>query len=519
MAIPIQQKKRPRGAKGPSRAELIFIFIITLFIPNAGYIIFNMPQLFEDIMIHQFQIKPVQFEAMYTVYSVPNFVSLPLGSLALSYTGLGLGTVLFGGIINTGLLIMYIGFLMNNYIVVLIGRGIFGTGAETIMITAPAIFGKWFMGKALSISQASNRAFINAGISLSVIVGPGLFVKYRSMDQVFMFYGALVFISFVFSAMYAIFEINYERRNKIDLSRHGSVLELEAKKSGSMKSICKEEDLLDERDKIFKAGDVRCFTPTFWYLAVIYTLGTNIYMMFNTFATDFFMNRFAYQYTEATNMFAIFQISCIFMIPVMSFLTTAYGYKGYLLLLTNVVGAATFFGFSLLPPEPNKTLHAGFMLGYAFFASLLLALIWPCMTLAVPSRGAAFAFGMATTVQNVLIASLPLYFGAVNLDRSVRSYNLSLYSLAGMCVFTGVLSLFVTHYDIKKGGKLLHLPENSKKVSKLRDQIEENYYKYKLEQKDAAMTADYKTMANTVQTESRRRDTEDPLASTKKSKL
>ena len=505
MVIAVNNSKRLTGGstKGPSKAELVFVFLVTLFIPNSAYIVFNMPQLFEDVMIHKFQIKPVEFEAIYSVYSMPNFIAVPLGSQALSYTGLGFGSVIFGGIVYFGLVIMHAGFYIENYLIVFIGRAIFGMGAETLMCTAPAIFGKWFMGKALSISQAMNRAVINAGISLSIIYAPGLFVETRSMGTVFLFYGLATFLSFIAATMYTIFEYYYEKKANIDMSKQGSVVELQMKQEAgeNIISVCKEEDMLDEKDKIFTFADFGCYPPTFWLLTAIFALGTNIYLSFNTFATDFFMNRFGYQYTEATRMFAIYQVSCIFIIPILSFLTTPFGRKGFLLILAFVICGVNMTIMSLLPPEPNKPLHSALMFSYAVFGSLLLALIWPCMTLCVPSRGAALAFGMATSVQNVLIATLPLYFGAINKDRSVRSYNLSLYSLIVMCIISGVLSLWVTIYDLKRGSGLINLPENSKKVEVLRNKIEADYYKYKLEKRDQRMgSEDYKTMVEAATT-------------------
>ena len=496
--------------KGPGKAEFIFVFAITVFIPNAAYIIYNMPQLFEDVMIHKFQIQPVHFEAMYTAYSAPNFIAVPLGSLALSYTGLGLGAAIYNGIVYFGLVIMQAGFYLENYTIVLLGRAVFGIGAHTLFCAAPAIYGKWFMGKALSISQAVNRAFINAGISLSVIIGPGLFVESRSMGPVFMFYGLATFACFAFTAIYAIFEHFYEHRSQIIISdiegvapaapvqdqvSRNSQRRLE---HGEVDDMVRESHLaidveqkfdLEEKDKIFKFEDLRSLSATYWILALIFAVGTSIYLMFNTFATDFFMNRFAYSYLEATKMFAIFQTSSIFMIPAMSFLTTRFGCKGYLLLFSVAVGAVTFFTFTVLPAEPNKPLHIALLLSYAFFASLLIGLIYPCISLSVPTRAATMAFGMACTIQNVLIAVLPLYFGAINKDRSVASYNLSMYSLIIMCAVTGLLSIWVSVHDIRSGGKLLHLPENSDKVAELRRLIEEGYYTFKAKKKATALSS------------------------------
>ena len=496
-----------------------------MFAPNASYLIYNFPQLFEDAILHRFQIQPIQFEAMYTAYTAPNFITVPIGSQLVSYTGLGLGVVIFSCSIYMGFLVMYIGFYLNNYLIVMIGRVMFGGSAESLMICAPSIFGKWFMGKALSITQSANRAFINAGNAMAGIVGPTLFVKTRSMNPVFLFYGVYAFICFGFTTVYCLFEHYYEQKNNLDLTQKGSVLEIQSRKEGSNEGRedgqgsnigsfnFKEDEILSEKEKIFTFKDLGHLSPSFWILTVIFSLGTNVSMMYNTFQTDFFMNRYGYTYQDPTQFYNVFSLACTVMIPVMSLLTTKYGYKGYLFALSSAVGVATFLGFSLLPAETNELLHNLLSLSYAFFSSLLLTLVWPCMTLSVPSQATTIAFGVATIMQNQLMTVLPLLFGAIDKDRSVSAYNISLYFLALMCFFNFVLSLWLTTRDLEKEGKLLHLPENSVKAAKARQRIEKAYLKYKLKQKDRAatmaMTEDYKTLGLPgTQTDTLKRDTE-----------
>ena len=225
-------KKTP---KRPSTVLLLTVLISTLFIPNASYLIFNFPQLFEDAIIHEFQIQPIQFEAMYTAYTAytaPNFITVPIGSQLVSYTGLGLAVIIFNGMVYTGFLVMYLGFYLDSYLLVMVGRVVFGGSAESLMICAPSIFGKWFMGKALSITQSGNRAFINAGNAMAAMVGPRLFVRWRGLGPVFGFYGVYAFVFFCFSAVYCVIEHHYQEKNGFDVNFEGSYIEAQRPDGG-----------------------------------------------------------------------------------------------------------------------------------------------------------------------------------------------------------------------------------------------------------------------------------------------
>ena len=578
-----QNQKTPKNefeGNDPTKAtttDLTLVFLITVFIPVAAYITFTMPQLFEAVSIQKFGITTLEFEGLYTIYSLPNFVVVPLGTLMLSYIGLGLGVVIFNGLIYGGLLIMYFGFFTNTWWIVMFGRGFYGLGSENIGICGPAIFGKWFIGKALSVSQAINRSFTQASISLSIIVMPQVFVKARRMDEVFLLYALVAFVSFIFSVLYALFEFRYENRanwtvkdknssegdsvvgkllnskgsliaaakannkrggeirkgsegnvligqergqnqaqlkireNKSEVEGSASGLEsnflnsgveiLETKNGESIKktkiNIDEMFSDLTEKDKTFTLKDVKYFSPLFWMLAIIFAVGTQGYMMFDTFGTDFMMNRLGYDYKQATLLYSAISISTIILIPISSFLTQALGYKGVLLFVSNFIGMVCFLTFLILPPKPNVVLHLILLIGLGLFSSLLLAIIWPCMTLVVSARGCAIALGMATTIQNLLIFSLPLYFGYINKPRSVASYNLSMISMGALIGFSALLSFIAMIYDFKNGN-LLHLPENSKKVADLRDKLEIEYLKRKSREKNGGVQglSEYGTMAD-----------------------
>lgn len=96
------------------------------------------------------------------------------------------------------------------------------------------------------------------------------------------------------------------------------------------------------------------------------------------------------------------------------------------------------------------------------------------MTLVVPQQGTNVALGLATTIQNVLMTVLPIYFGSVNEDRTIDAYNKSLFSLRILGLGGLVSATIVTIVDLKTGMRL-NLPENDKRVLDAKSKSSEKF--------------------------------------------
>jgi hypothetical protein len=174
------------------------------------------------------------------------------------------------------------------------------------------------------------------------------------------------------------------------------------------------------------------------------------------------MQRFKYPYLDAKNLVTLIPIVCIALIPIISTVIVFIGKKGICLLLASIIASVNFLYLQTLPAEPSTHVTVC-ILSVALFYSMYSTVIWSSMTLVVPQQGTSVALGIATTVQNVLMTILPLYFGSINESRTIKAYDKSLFSLTLLSVGGLLSSLLVILVDFRTG-KRLHLPENHEKV-------------------------------------------------------
>lgn len=109
----------------------------------------------------------------------------------------------------------------------------------------------------------------------------------------------------------------------------------------------------------------------------------------------------------------------------------------------------------------------------------------------LPKQAATTFVALAVTLQNILLAIFPIFFGKFNKNRDFAGYQKSLYFLCGMATVCTLLSSTACFWDFKTN-KILHLPENSKEVKELKIRKMEDFEFRKRE------TGTYRSMQNTT---------------------
>ena len=126
--------------------------------------------------------------------------------------------------------------------------------------------------------------------------------------------------------------------------------------------------------------------------------------------------------------------------------------------------------------------------------SILTCALFSSVALSIPKAGVSMGYSILTLVENVGLSTLPLYFGHISKDRSVDSYNKCILSLILLSFLSVIVCSILFMYDTKKT-KLLTLPENSKKVKRIRQSIDTDFHEKSMRDTSLSMSMIKKTQA------------------------
>lgn len=117
---------------------------------------------------------------------------------------LGFNILLFlGGSVN------FLGVFYSQFWVMVVGRALFGLGAEGMIIAQSTMAEKWFAGKFLSFAIGLNCFIDFSSATLQDFILPQVFLKTRSLEFPYLviivvaFVGFLIGVTFYFLDLYA----------------------------------------------------------------------------------------------------------------------------------------------------------------------------------------------------------------------------------------------------------------------------------------------------------------------------
>ena len=432
-------------AKKISRVALTLIQISMHFIWAGDLYNFDMPQLFESIIIQRFQVTTVQVDFLYTLVGVISIVTTSVGSLMVSRVGYGFGALLFNTGAYVGILLCYIAIKTNNFAYMIIGRVLFGIGEGVAMTVQISIAEKWFSGKFLSVAVGLNRFAAFGGMSFAAYFEPQLFIMTRSLEVPFFFYGLACFSTVLASLSYYFLEIRNEDK-----------LGGQDEENGYLKAE-------------FGFKDLRRLSRLAWLVAFFLAFSVNTYYLFDANGTDCLMNRYGFSYAEAKNLMTILPIFGMILTPLFSIIILKIGRKGLLFILCGVLSLSANFLLYVLPMNPGMAIYVPITL-YGLYYGLYNALVWTSIALVAPKQAVNLFVGVGIGMLSTGLTFLPLLAGFVVRDRDVAAYQNSILLQAGMALVVLVLGVEAARLDFRTG-RLLDLPENDERVTAQRERM------------------------------------------------
>jgi MFS family permease len=387
-------------------------------------------------------LSSVQYNLLYSVYSMPNMILPLMGGLLMDKIGYRKVFFAASAVLTVGQGFFAFGVTLRSFNIALLGRILFGIGGEILDLAALIIVVKWFRYYKLPVAVAIKGSLSFLGSLLNDNLEPSI-VEGTSLDFGLWFGFLLCFISFVCTILSIILDI---RRDKI-------------------LGIKINKDLI-EAEK-FKIKDLKEFGIIFWtFLFVVFSSEASFYCFMNI-ASGFYVDRFEYTETEASSIMSIvYGISVIFY-PIIAHIVDKVGKRISFIILSGFL--LVIFHFAcILTPSSHQPIYPIFYLillgfGYCIFNSVYFSTI-PYI---IESKVSGSAYGMNYSILNTALVIVPVLIGYFqdNFDKQLGYFwpNVLLMGLGWIAI---IASLVVYFLDRKKNeGRLQSLNPDLSTVS------------------------------------------------------
>jgi len=230
----------------------------------------------------------------------------------------------------------------------------------------------------------------------------------------------------------------------------------------------KQEKLLS-KDEEFRFSDLLMLfkNRSFIYITLLCLTFYSAVFPFQSFAPDFFLNKFNFSLERSGQIAALLSLGTIFFTPIFGFFVDKKGRAASLMIYGSLLLIAVHLTFALTPIKPYIPM---IVLGIAF--SLVPAAMWPSVAKFVDEKQIGSAYGAMFSIQNLGLWGIPLLIGYV-LDKTnpgitpemvvagEASYDYQWAILMLACLgIIGLVFAFLLKREDKTSGYGLELPSN-----------------------------------------------------------
>lgn len=386
----IQSESKPMNSTlGPRDTNLRWLAVaLASFLVFGNDYCYDLPQALETPIQEKFNVSEVQYNLLYSVYSMPNIILPFFGGYILDYFGVKVGVLLFNLLIIAGQGLFTIGCYGENYTWLIVGRSVFGIGAECLNVAQSTIVTMWFKGKELSTALGISLCICRLGSSLNSYLSPLLYDSTKSLGSVSLFGLAFLAISLICGFGLIKMDEKYLKDEKY------------------------------ENNEKISIRDIKSFKPNFWFL---YANGILCFMSFFSFlniSNKYIQKRFLLASTVAGGLLTIPYIVGGVLTPVLSAIIDRKGRKATLLVFTCLLLSYNHFSLSATPDCDGCMSIVLPLVLFGIFFALYTSLLIPCVSIIAEERVMGTAMGIIYSGQNTGLAIGPLIVGSILSDEN-----------------------------------------------------------------------------------------------------
>lgn len=428
----------PAGYFHPSKR--LFRFTILIFVSAltfGSYFAYDIIGAISPSLVEELSISRGMVGAFYNMYHVAAILFVLIGGFLIDRMGTRKASIIFSLLVLAGAALVW---LAKGMLFFMIGRFIFGAGAEPLVVAQSAILARWFKGKelalsfgiALTVSRLGTMFAFNTGELITNLTGTFRYALFVSV--------LCCLLSLLANLVYVFMDRRGEKQ-----------LEL--------------EDTGAEDKIVFK--DIGKFKPSFWYVSLLCVTFYSAIFPFTALSTDFFVdkwgiaryaeasggfmyqvfNNFLHMFSTAGGVSGIIIFASMLLAPFAGQLVDKVGKRASLMIIGSLIMIPSHLIMGVTKIYPAYPMLA---LGAAFV--LVPAAMWPSIPLIVKKEHVGTAFGLMTAIQSIGLALFPILNGF--LRDITKTYTSSQIMFASLGFFGLVFAFLLKRSDKKAGGIL-----------------------------------------------------------------
>jgi MFS family permease len=391
----------------PSLASMAAMFIGTSVAMIGNYYVYDSIGPVAELLSRQLGYSDAQIGMLNAVYSLPNIIMVLIGGVLVDrYTG-GLVTLVTTAVCLLGAVLTALG---SDFPTMVVGRLLFGLGAETMIVAVTVALAQWFVGRYYALLFALDITFARLGSYLadrSPSFAKGLYEQGWQPP---------LWLAAAFAAMALGGAIVYWVVDRREAARGALV-------------IAAPSERIDWKNLLR-------FRTEYWLIvALCVTFYSVIFPFRSTFSIKYFHEAHGLTLDAASTLNSYVFLAAMFATPAFGLLVDRVGRHALLLSVGSLLLPLSFVLLGLAGSEGLWGATA--LLGVSF--SLVPAVLWPAVARYAAPEQLGTAYGLMTMLQNAGLVVANLAAGYVNDASGASADNPGGYDT--MLWFFGVLSL------------------------------------------------------------------------------
>ncbi|MBN2183770.1 MAG: MFS transporter [Candidatus Krumholzibacteriota bacterium] len=368
-----------------------FVLVMVSMIMFGSYYVYDSFSPINDNIQTEMGVDNSRFGLLFSFYALPNiFFLLVIAGFLLDKIGVRKAGGFYAFLILLGTLITAVG-AGKSFVLMLIGRMIFGFGSEAALLATNKVISRWFRGKELGLAFGLNITVMRLGSILALNTSAQIASRTGSWRMSVWTGVAVMLVSFILFMVYIL------KDKRIDAEAVGGD---------------------DER---IRMKDILNLNPAFWAITLLCLTFYSAVFPFTNHAARFLQVKFAMSAAKGGQYTSYIMLASMVFTPIMGFLVDKLGHRGKIMFVGSllIVPAHLLLGLTHLPPYISFIL-----LGVSF--SLVPAAMWPAVPILVREKFLGTAYGLIAWIQNVGLAAFPWLAGKlVDISYSSRAAGVS----------------------------------------------------------------------------------------------